>query len=101
VGTDHVLISAWQDDTGSTDAGSVYLFTLGYPPLSITSAGTNYSVTWSTFEPGLILQQADVLSDSTIWVDVASLPTISGPSNIFDLTVPGESTNRFYKLRRP
>src|ERR1041385_4686000 len=46
---------------------------LGYPPLNITRADTNYFVSWQTIEPGLILQQAPATGVS----------------------------NRYYRLRRP
>ncbi len=101
VGTDMVLIGAYRDNTGVGKAGAAYLFTLGYPPLNITGAGTNYAVTWITIEPYLILQQTDELSDPTAWADVAGVPALFGLTNVFDLTVPAVLTNRFYKLRRP
>ena len=79
---------------------AIALQQLGYPQLVIARVGTNAIVTWSTPEPGLILQTASTLATSTVWSDLAGTPTISGTTN--STAVPLNSAAKsFFRLRRP
>jgi hypothetical protein len=100
VGRDRFVICSKRSNIGAVNPG-LYLFTLGLPPLSISGADTNFTVGWNSVEPDLVLQQADTMSNPTLWSDVIGTPAILGTTNTFPLTVPPEVTSRFYKLRRP
>ena len=101
VGKDQVLIGAFSDNTGATDAGAAYLFDLPYPPLGIARNGSSVSLKWTTPETGLGLQQADALSPSPLWTDTTNLVSVHGPTNVVQQPIAGANTNRFFRLRRP
>ncbi|NOS70600.1 MAG: hypothetical protein HOP33_11800 [Verrucomicrobia bacterium] len=99
VGTDRVLISASEDDTGATDSGVAYLFDLPYPPLSITRNAATVSLKWVTPEAGLALQQASLLGTPTVWSNTSDSVSINGLTNVVQQTTI--TTNRFFRLHRP
>jgi len=101
VGKDQVLIGAFLDNTGATDAGAAYLLDLPYPPLSIARDGAAVSLKWTTPETGLGLQQADALGTSTEWSNVTTSVAIAGQTNVVQQPIEGGNTHRFFRLRRP
>jgi hypothetical protein len=100
-GSDRVVIGAFQDDTGATNAGAAYLFSAPYPPpaLKIVRNPSTVSASWVTPETGLVLQQAGLLGTTPDWKDVTESASINGQTNL--VQQPLVSTNRFYRLRRP
>ncbi len=99
VGNDRVLISASHDDTGTTDAGSAYLFDLPYPSLSIARNTATVSVKWVTPEAGIGLQQAGALGSPTVWSNTTDSVSVNGLTNVVQQTIV--TTNRFFRLHRP
>ena len=99
LGNDRVLIGALQNDTGATDAGAAYLFSIPHPPLNITLSASTVSVKWVWPETGLILQQAGLLGPTADWKDAAESVSVSGQTNLVQQSLAG--TNRFYRLRKP
>ncbi|HEY6168519.1 MAG TPA: hypothetical protein VI454_10805 [Verrucomicrobiae bacterium] len=71
------------------------------PPLSLAITGTNSFISWTTAEPGLILQQADTLNGSTSWTDSSDLISTNGLTNLLQQPLESGVSNRFYRLRRP
>ena len=74
---------------------------LGFPPLNITRADTNYFVSWITAEPGMILQQATTLGTPTVWSDTSELVSTNALTNIVQQAIANGVSNRYYRLRRP
>ena len=74
---------------------------LGYPPLNITRADTNYFVSWQTIEPGLILQQATNLATPSVWSDATNVVSTNGLTNLVQQALASGVSNRYYRLRRP
>src|ERR1043165_7252828 len=70
---------------------------LGYPPLNITRADTNYFVSWQTIEPGLILQQTTTLGTPTVWSDTTGLVSTNGLTNLVQQPLASGVSNRFYR----
>ena len=101
VGSDNVIIGAANDDTGATDAGSAYLFTLPYPPLSIARTAATVSVSWVTPETGLVLQETGLLGTPPVWDNTTESVSINGLTNVIQQAIVSGITNRFYRLRRP
>jgi FG-GAP repeat len=98
-GNDRVIIGGVWDDTGATDAGSAYVYTLLYPPLNIAQNAGAVSLSWATAETGLILQQSDRLSPSPEWNDTTNPVSVNGLTNMAQSTMGTDS--RFFRLRRP
>ena len=100
-----------QSDAGRVAATNAYrieggfwaiaLQQLGYPPLNITRADTNYFVSWQTIEPGLILQQATTLATPTVWSDATNVVSTNGITNLVQQALASGVSNRYYRLRRP
>jgi hypothetical protein len=100
-----------QVDTGRVAATNAYrieagfwaiaLQQLGYPPLNITRADTNYFVNWLTAEPGMILQQASILGTPTTWSDVPDTVSTNGVTNLVQQAIATGVSHRYYRLRRP
>jgi hypothetical protein len=100
VGTDRLIIGGVWDDTGAPDAGSAYLYTLPYPPLSIARNAGTVSLGWVTPEAGLVLQQTDGLAAPTVWTDTTNSVSINGQTNVIQQTIAPETRARFYRLSR-
>ena len=100
-----------QVDTGRVAATNAYrieagfwaiaIQQLGYPPLRIGRADTNYFVSWLTAEPGMILQQATALGVPTSWSDVPDTVSTNGLTNLVQQALATGVSNRYYRLRRP
>jgi len=99
VGSDRVVIGAYLDDTGATDAGAAYLFSLATssptsPRLTIVRGGPGQaSISWTPNTPGFALQETLSLSP-TNWVNS---PT--GDAN--PVIVPVSLPTKFYRLFKP
>lgn len=101
VGTDRVIIGGIRDDTGATDAGSAYLYTLPYPPLNIARNFGTVSVSWVTAEAGLILQQTAQLGAATAWSDYTDFVSTNSSTNVVQQSIVNAPATRFFRLRRP
>jgi hypothetical protein len=101
VGSDHVLIGGVWDDSGATDAGSAYLYSLPLPPLSIARSAGTVSLSWATDETGLSLQQSDFLGTSPAWNNTTNLVSVNGKTNVVQQPIINGPSNRFYRLHRP
>ncbi|RYD37638.1 MAG: hypothetical protein EOP86_02970 [Verrucomicrobiaceae bacterium] len=101
VGSDRVLIGALGADMGASHAGAAYLFDLPYPPLDIALSGSKVSISWTTPETGLILQQSDPPDRLSVWRNVDGPVVIDGLRNVFEQNITDGPASRFYRLHRP
>jgi hypothetical protein len=105
VDSNKVLISAFRDDTGATDAGAAYLFsfevpTVITPRLSLWRTATNtLAVSWPSSSAGFILQQnLDGLATPN-WSNNSTVPVNDGTTKTVIIDDrPGEC---FYRLVKP
>ena len=83
---------------GASGYGSVFRLSVPAAPprLTITSAGTNFVLTWPTNATGFILQSTTNLNSSTNWSTVAPLPVIVNGQNTVTNRVSG--AQQFYRL---
>jgi hypothetical protein len=100
-GSEGAIIGAYLDDTGATNAGSVYLFnisaTLAPPSLTIQRTTTNtIVVSWPSTATGFGLQQNTNGLSSVNWSNVAVGIQIVGTNKT--LIVNPTSGTRFYRL---
>jgi hypothetical protein len=63
------------------------------PVLSVRADGTQYLISWPTSESGYVLESATSLTQSA-WSNVTG---VSGNS----VSIPSDSTSRFFRLRKP
>jgi hypothetical protein len=103
VGSDHVLIAAFQDDTGAQNAGAAYLFnfaTMIPPSLSIRLTMTNsLAVSWPWPSTDFALQQNTNGIATINWSNVTD--TIQADGTNRTLIVSPSRGNRFYRLFKP
>ncbi len=104
VGTDRMLIGAYGNDTGATDAGAVYLFSLAEqtpaPSLTILITPTNtVAVSWPSLSTGWTLQQNTNGVASVNWSNAPGPIQDDGTNNT--LIVSPSAENRFYRLFKP
>lgn len=101
VGSNEVLIGAVWDDTGATDSGSAYLFSLPgpIPPLSIERSSSSLSLSWVSDETGLILQELESLGAPAEWRDVTNSVATDGQTHRV-LQSPN-FVRQFFRLKRP
>lgn len=103
-GNGHVLIGAMQDNTGATDAGAVYLFSIPSQPIApsltiqLTAANT-LAVTWPSPSTGFVLQQNTNDIGSVNWSNVTA--TIQDDGTHKSLLVNPTAQSRFYRLVQP
>jgi len=101
VGSDQVIIGSVWKDTGAPDAGAAYLFDLPYPPLGIALNDSNISVSWTTFETGILVQQSGHLAGPESWIDTVEPVSVTGQAHVFEKDITGGPARRFYRLHRP
>lgn len=103
VGSDHVLVGTQLDDTGASDAGAAYLFSLpppAAPSLSISLTTTNtVAVSWPSPSTGFTLQQNTNGIATVNWSNV--MDTIADNGTTRTLIVNPPAGNRFYRLFKP
>jgi hypothetical protein len=105
VGTDKVLIGAYSDNTGATDAGAAYLFSLDTPSvttLPATSVITNAATLNATVNPNGVQTTAWFEWGATTNYGTTSTPTNvgSGSSNVsVTNTVTGLTAGLTYHFR--
>lgn len=99
VGSGQVLISAQLDDTGASDAGAAYLFTI-QPFLDMRLTATNtVAVSWLSAWNGFALQHNVTGVTTAGWSNVTD--TIHDDGTNRTLIVNPTAGNRFYRLARP
>ena len=104
VGTDRVLIGAYYDDTGATDAGAAYLFSTAVPTpeapsLTIRLTTTNtVAVSWPSPSTGWTLQQNTNGVASVNWSNAPG--TIQDDGTTKTLIIAPPTGERFYRLKR-
>jgi hypothetical protein len=96
VGSDRVFMGS---DAGGPEAA--FLFAIPYPPLNIARNAATVSLSWVTPEPGLALQQTDLLSTTSVWNDTTNSVSINGQTNVVQQSIASGTTNRFFRLHRP
>lgn len=101
VGTDRILISAWQDDTVATDSGVAYLYSLPPPPsLSICLTPTNtMAVSWPSPSTGWTLQENTNGLASANWSNSPGVIQDIGTNRV--LIVDSPAGERYYRLIKP
>lgn len=104
VGGDRVLVGGYRDNTGPTNAGAAYLFSLEPPSLSVTRSGGSVTVSWPNDTDGYVLDQTAVLppippGDSG-WTPVPPANYQTNSTSIF-ITLPEPVRHKFFRLRRP
>jgi hypothetical protein len=68
--------------------------------VSLSLAGTNISLTWTSAAPAYVLQQSAVVGGSASWTDLPDFPYLCGASNVVRLPWPSAPTARgFYRAR--
>ena len=95
-------LEVWDNDGvhgHKSTKSAAYLFDLPYPQLGIARDAATVSIKWVTPETGLTLQEADRLGTSLIWSNTSGPVSIHGNTNSVQHAL--ESTNRFFRLRRP
>jgi hypothetical protein len=104
MGTDRVLIGAYYDDTGATDAGAAYLFSTAVPTpeapgLTIRLTTTNtVAVSWPSPSTGWTLQQNTNSVASVNWSNAPG--TIQDDGTTKALIIAPPTGERFYRLKR-
>jgi len=99
VGTDRVLIGAYQDNTGAGDAGAAYLFS-AVPSLTIRLTTTNtVAVSWPSPWTDWALQENTNGVASVNWSNATG--TIQDDGTNMTLIVNPPTGNRFYRLFKP
>ena len=99
VGSDRVLIGAYSDDTGETDAGAAYVFMI-QPSLTIGLTTTNtVAVSWLSPWAEFTLQQNTNGIATVNWSNVTD--TIQDDGTNRSLTINPATGNRFYRLFKP
>jgi hypothetical protein len=104
LGNDRVIIGAPRDDTGATNAGSAYLFSVpaapGMPPspsLTIRRTTTNtIAVSWPSPSTGFVLQQNTNGLSSVNWSNVTV--GIQNDGTTKSISVSPASGDRFFRL---
>ncbi len=81
---------------GGSGDGTVFSFTLSGPRLTITPAGTNVILTWSTSASGYALQSNIQLGAGAVWSSVSPLPVVVNGLNT--VTNPISGSQKFYRL---
>jgi len=69
---------------------------VGRPQLRISLSGSQAAVSWPTGFPSFVLESSDNLT-RTDWSSVSQTPTTNGTQ--ITVTVPVDSTDKFYRLR--
>ena len=110
VGTDRVLIGAHCDDTGATDAGAAYLFSLEpfTPPAPSLSTSRNPSlstltISWPAPAEGWLLEGTNALPSvaASSWPPVPPpYQTNAGTISVTLTNLPATG-NQFFRLRQP
>jgi hypothetical protein len=104
VGVNGVVIGAPYDDTGATNAGSAYLFSVPAAPvapsLTIWRTTTNtVAVSWPSTATAFVLQQNTNGLNSVNWSNVtASVQTVGTNETLIVNPIGG---SRFYRLVKP
>ena len=102
---------SWLTLTSIPASGSTFTATLPHQSITIFSAtlpalklniartGNNVTLTWPEGAAGFILQTTPLLSNATVWTDVATVPSVvSGEKTV---TQALASEKQFFRLRRP
>jgi hypothetical protein len=105
LGTDRAIIGAYLDDTGATNAGAAYLFSLESfaPRLSVTHSGGNAIVSWPRTATGFVVDESGVFASSPAtnpWSQVPIATYQTNATSIF-ITLPSPTGNKFFRLRKP
>jgi len=104
VGTDQLVVGAYQDDTGATNAGAAYLFSLvtaAEPPsltIQITTTNT-VAVSWPSPGTDWTLQENTNGVSSVNWSNAPGPIQDDGTNKT--LIVDPPTGNRFYRLHKP
>ena len=103
MGSDRVVIGAYEDNTGADGAGAAYLFNIapaGVPSLTIQLTITNtVAVSWPSPSTGWNLQQKTNSISSVNWSNVVTTPADDGTTKTVIVNPP--TGNRFYRLYKP
>ena len=106
VGNDRVLVGACLDDTGATNSGAAYLFSIQtiapqVPILSIGLTTTNtVAVSWPSPSTDWVLQQnTNGIATAASWSNVTEIISDDGTNHT--LIVDPPTDNRFYRLSKP
>ena len=103
MGSDRVVIGAYEDNTGGDGAGAAYLFSIaqaGVPSLTIQLTITNtVAVTWASPATGWTLQQNTNSVASANWSNAPG--TIQDDGTIKTLIVNPPTGNWFFRLFKP
>ncbi len=103
VGNDRVLISAYQDDTGATDAGTVYLFSIpaaSTPRLAVNLSNSAVIVSWPLPAEGWVLEATNALPNlAAPWPQIPPPYQTNGANLQF--IEPSPTGNKFYRLHKP
>jgi len=100
-GNKGVIIGGPYDDTGATNAGSVYLFSIPSQPiassLTIQMMSSNtVAVSWPSLSTGFVLQQNTNGLGSVNWSNVTA--TILDNGTTKSISVSSSPASRFYRL---
>jgi hypothetical protein len=103
-GNDRVLISAYQDDAGATDAGVAYLFsipTASTPRLAVNWSNSAVIVSWPLPAEGWLLHATtNLVPGDSEWTEIPPPYQTNGLTNI-SFTEPSPVGNKFYRLHKP
>ena len=105
LGTDRVLIGAYGDNTGATDAGAAYLFSASVqsaraPSLAIRLTTTNtVAVSWPSASTNWTLQQNTNGVASVNWSNAPGSIQDDGATKTLIINPP--TGNHFYRLFKP
>jgi hypothetical protein len=102
IDSDHVIIGAYLENTGATDAGAAYLFSIppspAPPTLGILRTVTNtVVVSWPLAATNFVLQQNTNGISSLNWSNVTSATQTNGTNRII-VSSPG-GVGQYYRLR--
>ena len=105
VGNDRVLIGAYKDDTGATDAGTAYLFSAPpavAPLLSLVNprwVGTNFTFSFQTQSDASYTVEYNGDLRTTNWEFCC---TMTGNGSLWPCSIPMTNTaQRFFRVRQP
>ncbi|HEU0009397.1 MAG TPA: hypothetical protein VFT34_06245, partial [Verrucomicrobiae bacterium] len=100
LGTDRVIIGAPSDDTGGTNAGAAYLFSLEplTPRLSVTHSGGSVVFSWTKAADDFVLDQSE--SVTLGWSEVPTATFQTNDSSVF-ISLPAPTGNKFFRLHKP
>ncbi len=90
------LDAAFLLDTGTVNDHFTIIKT---PPLSITRAGANITVSWSAAATNYVLQASAALGPSANWQNITSGISSSGNLNIYTFTPVSQAPTLFFRLQ--